>query len=123
MRIAVWLTLAALACNGGETDAPGDTEATIDTEPACAELTTGEDWAFHGECPQMTTPCEITFDACGIRITYASGMTMGMPTKGTIEGDTITFRGGDYAGCVGAVVSADEVTGSCGDGCTFDLTR
>ena len=40
-----------------------------------------------------------------------------------VEGDTITFRGGDYAGCVGAVVSADEVTGSCGDGCTFDLTR
>jgi hypothetical protein len=103
-----------------------NTDTDTDTEPACATLNSGDDWAWTGECPQMRTPCDIVVTGCSLTIDYAAdgGMTMGMPYAATIDGDTITFEDGDSVpGCVGTVVSADEVTGSCEDGCTFTLKR
>lgn len=130
--------LALLAACGTEPDAgaadsagladsasdAGDSASDTADSAGCATMSSGDDWAWNGECPQMRTPCEIVVDACNLTIGYSSGMTMGMPYAGTIDGDTITFEDGDYvAGCVGTLESADRVTGTCADGCTFTLRR
>ncbi len=99
-----------------------DTEVE-DTEPPCATVTSGEDWAWNGECPQMRTPCEIEVTGCAMTIAYSSGMTMGMPNEATVDGDTVTFSGGSVPGCGGTVEDADTIRGSCADGCTFTLER
>lgn len=107
-------------------DADADSDADTDTgtiAPGCDAVNTGNDWAWRGECPGMLTPCEITVSDCSMTIGYSSGMTMGMPTSGTIDGSTVTFSGGSVAGCVGTVTDPDSIEGSCGSGCTFTLTR
>ena len=121
-----------LACSGTKdsaggtessatTDSQSITGTTAGTTPACTELTTSEDWAWNGECPQMRTPCVVTFESCAVTIDYPSGMTMNMPSAGTIEGDTVTFTGGSFTGCVGTITDATHITGGCDDGCTFTL--
>lgn len=117
--------LLACGTSAHDVDSAADLgETAEDTAPACAVLDPGEDWAWNGDCPQMRTPCEIVVDGCDVEIAYSSGMTMGMPYAGTIDGDTITFQDGDTVdGCVGTVEDADKVTGSCGGGCTFTLRR
>ncbi|MFN7144956.1 MAG: hypothetical protein ACK4YP_14360 [Myxococcota bacterium] len=104
------------------------TSATVDDSgpAACAPLTSGDDWAWQGACPQMRTPCDIVVTGCSLAIDYAAdgGMTMGMPYAGTIDGSTITFTDGDtVTGCVGTIEDADTVSGTCDDGCTFTLER
>jgi hypothetical protein len=131
LRLLLPLLLAA--CTAGKaTDDTGtaadDTsvDTDTDTEPACATLTSGDDWAWQGECPQMRTPCDIVVDECSVTIDYSAdgGMTMGMPYVATIAGDTITFEDGDsIMGCVGTIEDADTVTGTCDGGCTFTLRR
>jgi hypothetical protein len=121
--------LLLAACTGtkvaDDTSGSGDTDTDTDTDtaPACSVLDSGDDWAFNGECPQMRTPCEITVTDCSLEIGYSSGMSMDMPTAGTIEGDTITFDDNGVSGCVGTIESADSVTGTCDGGCTFTLRR
>jgi hypothetical protein len=132
MKWTLALVLSLAACNAddsasdtdavGDTDGGGDTDTDTDVEPTCDAMTAGEDWAWRGECPQMLTPCEIEVDGCTISIAYSSGMTMGMPDGGEIEGNEITFTGGSYDNCVGTLEDADTISGSC-DGCTFTLTR
>ena len=135
------LTLLLLACTTGvdsadkatndtadaDTDTDADTDADTDTDtPACATVNSGDDWAWSGECPQMTTPVLITVEECTMTLDYdaVGGMTMGMPYSATIEGDTVTFADDDTVdGCVGTVEDADRISGSCADGCTFRLRR
>lgn len=107
----------------GTTDSGSTDSGTTDsgTTPACMELTSGEDWAWNGECPQMRTPCVVTFADCAVTIDYPSGMTMNMPNAGTVDGDTITFTGGGFSGCTGTITDATHITGGCDDGCTFTL--
>lgn len=103
-----------------------DTSADSGSGGACSALSSGDDWAWNGECPQMRTPCDIVVDGCSLTIDYEAdgGMTMGMPYEGTIEGDTITFAdGGSVNGCVGTIETADKVSGTCDGGCTFTLRR
>lgn len=110
--------------SAGLEDSQADDSGADDTAPACATVNSGDNWAWNGACPQMRTPCEIEVSGCEMAIAYSSGMTMGMPYAGAIEGDTITFEDGDYVdGCVGTVVAADEITGTCADGCEFTLRQ
>ncbi len=107
------------ACGSPGTDTAGG-------DPACATLTPGTDWAWHGACPQMTTPVDVAVDGCALTLDYThhDGMTMGMPYAGTVDGDTVTFAAGDtVTGCLGTVVSADRVDGTCDGGCAFSLKR
>ncbi|MBM4364807.1 MAG: hypothetical protein FJ102_01220 [Deltaproteobacteria bacterium] len=131
--------LFAVACvTGGDTkdstDTAGGTDTgdtadsgdTNDTEPTCATVESGDNWAWDGECPQMKTPCDIVVTECSLAIDYEAdgGMTMGMPFSGTIEGDTITFANDNGVDdCVGTVIAADEIEGTCKGGCTFTLRR
>ncbi len=129
MRLLPFLFL--LACPGKPTpdtaeDTSGEADTDTDTEPACATLNSGDNWAFNGECPRMRTPCDIVVTGCSLTIDYDAdgGMTMGMPYAGTIDGDTITFEDGDTVdSCVGTIEDADTVSGTCADGCTFTLRR
>jgi hypothetical protein len=117
--------------DSGATDSgAGDTADTDtgsgDTAPACATVNSGDDWAWSGECPQMNTPVVITVEGCALALDYdaVGGMTMGMPYSATIEGDVVTFADDNGVdGCVGTVDTADKITGSCADGCTFKLKR
>lgn len=117
------LTLLALACSGGGADS-APTDSAVDTAPTCTALSTADDWAWHGECPQMTTPCEITVSACAMTIAYSSGMDMNMPYSATVSGDTVTFGDeGGVTGCVGTITDTDKIEGTCDGGCTFTLRR
>ncbi|MBM4389615.1 MAG: hypothetical protein FJ090_00725 [Deltaproteobacteria bacterium] len=135
MRLVVFFLLA---CFTGDTTASADTAGgtdtgntadsgdTNDTEPTCATVESGDNWAWGGECPQMVTPCDIVVTECALAIDYDAdgGMTMGMPFSGTIEGDTVTFANDNGVDdCVGTVIAADEIEGSCKGGCTFTLER
>lgn len=120
------LVLTLLAC-----PATDDSAKTTDTDTGggavCSELSSGTDWYWNGECPQMITPCDIVVDGCSLTIDYEAdgGMTMGMPYDGVIDGDTITFGQGEDWGptdCVGTIISPDEVSGTC-NGCEFTLQR
>lgn len=118
--------------SGGGADS-GDTDSadtnggdSADSTPTCSTLNSGDDWYWSGECPQMRTPCDIVVDGCSLTIDYAAdgGMTMGMPYSATIEGSTVTFSDDNsVSGCVGTLESADKVTGTCSNGCTFTLRR
>ena len=128
------LLLLAIGCGDKDdgTDDTQDTQDTLDTQDTsvedsgatCDPMNSGEDWDFRGQCPGMQTPCEILVDGCSLTITYSSGMTMGMPYAGTIEGSTIHFEDGDSVlGCVGTLEDEDNVTGTCEGGCEFTLRR
>ena len=120
-----------IACTGASPDSgvsdSSDAVDTVDTEdtgPACTALTTADDWAWKGECPQMTTPCELSVNACAVSITYSSGMDMNMPYSATVSGDTVTFDDNStVTGCVGTITGPDTIEGTCGSGCTFTLQR
>ncbi len=132
------LLLLALACmmNPGMTDTSVDTGASDtaetgdsageDTAPACETVNEGDDWAWSGDCPGMTTPVVITVDECELTLDYEAvgGMTMGMPYSGTVEGDVVTFANDNSVkDCVGTVAKADKITGTCKGGCEFTLRR
>ncbi len=123
----MFLLLSLLACSGaGDSDAVADTDSSNANTGECAAVNSGTNWAWDGQCPQMVTPCDIVVDGCSLTIDYAAdgGMTMGMPYSGTVSGTTVTFAAGDeVTGCVGTVVDADTIEGTCGDGCTFTLER
>ncbi len=123
MRVGLWLVWLAGCASGTDGTTTDDTTETTVPEPPCVALNPG-DWVFKGECPQMRTPLVMTVDACEITLDYSgTGMTMGMPFAGTVDGDQITFDDGDgVTGCVGTVEAADSVTGTC-DGCTFSLVQ
>lgn len=130
-------TFLFVACMGGmsnmdspktddSTGTSDDSTAEESQAPACATITPGDDWAWEGRCPRMTTPVAITVDECTLTLDYASvgGMTMGMPYSATIEEDAVTFGDGDsVTGCVGTVISADSIEGTCDGPCTFTLSR
>jgi len=125
------LAFLLLGCVGGDDTKTDDTAPVDDTSgetdtPACAEVASGDDWAWTGECPQMRTPCDIVVTECELVIDYDAdgGMTMGMPHGGAAAGDTVTFTDDStVTGCVGTILSADEIEGTCDDGCTFTLRR
>ena len=117
-----------IACTGASPDSSvadsSDSVDTVDTGPACTALTTADDWAWEGECPQMTTPCELSVNACAVSIAYSSGMDMNMPYSATVSGDTVTFDDNStVTGCVGTITGPDTIEGTCGSGCTFTLQR
>jgi hypothetical protein len=119
----VWLMACATSEPTTATDVLGtdtDTDATETGADGCAAPTAGDDWAWTGECPGMETPCELAVDGCALSIAYSSGMSMGMPTGAAVAGSDVTF---DSGGCVGTVVDADTIEGTCSSGCTFALTR
>lgn len=128
------LTMLLLACTtGGDSTDKADSGAADtadtnggDTAPACSTVNSGDDWAWLGQCPGMTTPVAITVDGCAMTLDYdaVGGMTMGMPYSATIDGDTVTFADDNSVdGCVGTVETADKIAGSCDGGCTFELKR
>lgn len=133
----MFVLVLLLACAGGaDSDSKPDTGSidtadtadtgTGDTAPACATVTAGDDWAWSGECPGMTTPVVIAVDGCALTLDYdaVGGMTMGMPYSATIDAETVTFADDNsVSGCVGTVETADKITGSCDGGCTFKLKR
>ena len=134
MRILITALLLATGCgdkddtegadDSGSQDTSAEDTNAEDSGSTCDPMNSGEDWGFRGQCPGMQTPCEILVDACSLTITYSSGMTMGMPYAGTIEGDAITFEDGDsVTGCVGTLEDADNVSGTCDGGCEFTLRR
>lgn len=107
-----------------DTDTDTDADTDSDTDADCTPITPGDDWAWTGECPQMTTPTEIAVSGCELTIAYSSGMTMGMPYSATVSGTTVTFADDDsVTGCVGTAESSDKIEGSCDGGCTFKLKR
>jgi hypothetical protein len=125
-----------LACTGATDSAKPEDSGTADTMDsgtadtettyACGAVNPGDDWAWTGECPQMTTPVAITVDGCTLTLDYDSvgGMTMGMPFSATIQGDTVTFADDNSVdGCVATIETADKMSGACADGCTFKLKR
>ncbi len=118
-------TLLFTAC-AGMTDMDHDDTSGGDTNTAaCSTVNSGDNWAWNGECPQMKTPCDLVVTGCEIAIDYTAdgGMTMDMPKNGTVAGDTVTFDDNGVSGCVGTVLSADEIEGTCDGGCTFTLKR
>lgn len=126
------LALFLAACSGtsdssADDSSPHDSSADTDTDSgaACATITPGDDWAWDGECPGMTTPVSIAVDGCNLTLDYGNGgMTMGMPYDATVSGSDVTFGDGDsVTGCTGTVESADKITGSCDGGCTYKLKR
>jgi hypothetical protein len=124
----IFLLFACSNSEPGDSTSKGDDSAasgTDDTGPACTPLNSADDWAWHGECPQMTTPCAIEVDGCALTIDYGDGgMTMGMPYAATVSGDTVTFDDGDsVTGCTGTITDTDKVEGTCDGGCTFTLRR
>ena len=107
-----------------DADSDSDSDADTDTGAAgCDPVSSGTDWAWTGECPGMDTPCEIVVSGCEMSIDYSSGMSMGMPIAGLVAGSEVTFTGGTVPGCVGTVIDPDTIEGSCGDGCTYTLSR
>lgn len=120
-----------LACGDSDDDGDGGADdsggqADGGAAPQCVDITAGDDWAWTGECPQMYTPCDIVVKECSFTIDYEAdgGMTMGMPFGGVIDGDVVTFNDDSgLSGCVGTVIDADTIEGSCGIGCTFTLSR
>lgn len=110
-------------------DSPADSPAgpDTDTDPgSCDPMSSGNDWAWSGQCPGMVTPCDITVDGCAVTIDYSAdgGMTMGMPYSATISGSTVTFADDNTkSGCVGTLDDPDTITGTCDGGCTFTLSR
>jgi hypothetical protein len=50
-------------------------------------------------------------------------MSMGMPTGGVVTGTDVQFGGGSVTGCVGTVLDADTIEGTCSGGCTYTLSR
>ncbi|GDX82686.1 hypothetical protein LBMAG42_44970 [Deltaproteobacteria bacterium] len=136
--VSLFVVLLAISCataaDSADTSADtgtGDTAETgdsagEDTAPACETVNEGDDWAWSGDCPQMNTPVVITVNECELTLDYESvgGMTMGMPYSGTVEGDVVTFANDNSVkDCVGTVVKADKITGSCKGGCEFTLRR
>lgn len=122
----VWMWMAGCGSAGSVTDTETGSSAgtpTGDTAPACAIVTSGDDWAWSGQCPGMQTPCTVEVDGCDLTVDYGGGMDMGMPTRGTIEGDEVTFHGGAVRGCVGTVLTRRRIEGTCDGGCTFALER
>lgn len=115
--VALWM----LGCDGGTPS--GDDTDTV-AEAPCTVLASG-DWAFKGECPQMRTPLVMTVTDCSFTLDYSgTGMTMGMPYAGTIDGDVVTFEDGDsVTGCTGTAEAPDQITGTCDGGCTFSLVQ
>ena len=107
-------------------DDTGGSSTDTGTEANCATMSSGDDWKWNGECPQMRTPCDIVVTGCTFVIDYAAdgGMTMGMPYAGSIDGSSIQFEDGDsVTGCTGTLEDADTISGSCDGGCTFTLER
>jgi hypothetical protein len=124
MRMMIPLLFLATGCGDKDNSGADDTQDTQDTGATCDPMNSGEDWDFQGQCPGMQTPCEILVEGCSLTINYSSGMTMGMPYAGTIEGSTIHFEDGDSVlGCVGTLEDEDNVTGTCDGGCEFTLRR
>lgn len=128
----ITLLFVACATTGGDSsdtssDTSADTSADTSSDTAsCSELSSGTDWAWNGECPQMPTPCDIVVTGCSLVIDYEAdgGMTMDMPYSGSIAGDTVTFADDNgLTGCVGTILDADHVEGTCDGGCTFQLRR
>lgn len=117
-----WIAALCLIGCGGADTTTDDTD-TVEEAP-CTVLASG-DWAFKGECPQMRTPLVMTVTDCSFTLDYTgTGMTMGMPYAGTIDGTTVTFEDGDtVTGCTGTAEAADEITGTCDGGCTFSLVQ
>jgi hypothetical protein len=108
-----------------DADSDADTDADTDAD-ACEPMNSGDDWAWKGQCPQMTTPCDIVVTGCTFTIDYDAdgGMTMGMPYGGSISGTTVTFNDDDaVTGCVGELADPDSISGECADGCSFRLQR
>ena len=110
--------------DGGAADS-GAGDGGGDGGGACTTINDGE-WAWRGECPQMTTPVMIEVTGCELALDYdaVGGMTMGMPYSGTLGTDTVIFNDDDSVdGCVGDILGPDEIEGSCDGGCTFTLKQ
>lgn len=109
-----------------DADADSDTDTDTDTDVTCDPMSSGTDWSWNGDCPQMPTPCDIVVGVCSFTIDYDAdgGMTMGMPFSGTIAGDVVDFENDNSVrGCTGTLLDADHIEGTCRDGCTFTLER
>lgn len=127
------LLLALASCSGKSTttDSGASTDtgttATTDTDtttdPACTTLKDGS-YSAGGACFGMTMSATLTFDATACSFTLdAWDMDMGNPTGGTVDGDTVTLKGGStWKDCTGTI-AGKTITGTCPSGCGWTLTK
>lgn len=102
----------SVADTGTADTAEGSADTTV--EPACTALTAGS-WNVNGSCIGMLMTGDMTLDASGCSFTLGGwNMAMDIPAGGTVEGDTVTFTGRNWAGCTGAVAATGRrVDASC----------
>ncbi len=128
MRYVRFLVPLLVACSGGtkdaETDTDGvtDTPGTTDTAPACTAPTEGP-WEATGSCFGMLMTATLTVGgADGCRFTFDEwNMQMSVPEGGRVDGTDVTLTGPGWDDCTGTT-DGTSIEGSCGDGCTYEMT-
>jgi hypothetical protein len=120
------LVLSLTACGAGTPDSgdsrvddSGDSE---DTAP-CEVLTDGT-YEARGSCFGMTMTVALDMDdaACSFVLDDWSMNHGDLPESGSIDGDQVTLAGPGFDGCTGTV-DGDAVSGTCDDGCAWELSR
>ena len=106
-----------------ESDADADADSDADTDTsACTELTEGG-WTADGSCVGMMMTATLTVaksDSCSFTLDEWD-MAMDVPTGGTIVGTDVTLTGGgNWDTCTGTTDGV-SISGTCGDGCNFEL--
>lgn len=127
MRGGWVLGLVLVGCSGD--DSVNDTDAadtdvadTDDTnEPACVAVADGT-YVATGSCFAMTMTVDLAFDAgaCAFSLDNWSMNHGDAPDGGSLDGDAVTLTGTGFDGCAGTW-AADAMTGTCDDGCVWEL--
>lgn len=121
----LFITLAMLGCGEKATDTGGtdtDTEVT-DTDgggTGCATLTEGG-WTANGSCFGMLMTATLTVGSDGCSFEFSDwDMAMSVPEGGSVDGSDVSLTGAGWDDCTGTT-DGTSISGSCGDGCTFDM--
>ncbi|MEZ4236867.1 MAG: hypothetical protein R3F59_12075 [Myxococcota bacterium] len=111
MRAALVLfalpALSLVACSGGGKD-------------GCTAPAEGA-WTMDGSCFGMEMSASVALDADGCSFTFSDwDMAMDVPAGGTVTGTDVALTGDGWDDCTGTTDGA-TISGTCGDGCTFDM--
>lgn len=120
MRFLLSFALLVGACSGGTTDTSDTDSSDTDTTVTCTALPEGA-WVLTGTCFGMTMGATLTLDDTGCAFTFSDwSMSMNVPEGGKVNGDTVKFTGAGWKACTGTVAN-DIVTGTCDDGCAYEM--